>query len=625
MARAPVQFTSFNNSSSNVFFITAMVIIATWSLWVRASFPMLAISDAGFDDALFVRLARSLRSGHWLGDYDSLILAKGMFYPLFIAFAHTLHIPLKIAEHLTYLVAAAGCALLLRQWSRSNAICVVLFALLAFNPAIWGISFARVIRECLYISLSLTLLIVSGAAVLHPFSSFNRRLCVGVGAGLIGGMFWLTREEGLWILPALGVLLIAGVLYVYLDVQHSARKRALGEIAATAVAGLLTASMIVAAVSAINYRQYGVFTDVEFKAPGFLSAYGAISRIKPEVYRPKIILPQDVREKLYAVGPAAAQLRAGLDGENGDTWRRGGCAASRYPSVDKADCPEILSGWFMWALRDAASLAGHYTSAREAEKYYTELAKEINDACALGELDCFAPRHTLRPPLRWEDIKNAFATMIPMTAQLISSDTEIVPYTSKGDPTLYPFLEFTRTDQEKVLAARTLPYHPVALMVGKAYRVIASAFVITGLIGLFYAAWTFRRHPHLAFPIGLAAAAVTAIISRIALLSYLDVTSMPSMTVLYLSPATPFVFVAGVVGTWVGWNAYRPPIAKPHRGDWPILPFLDARNRTPLDAMRFGRVRYASALKLRPIMERKEAGTHEEAKSDNVIPPDRLT
>jgi hypothetical protein len=47
---------------------------------------------------------------------------------------------------------------------------------------------------------------------------------------------------------------------------------------------------------------------------------------------------------------------------------------------------EIAAGWFWWSLRCAASLAGHYSSAREGDAYFKCIADEINSAIDDGRL-----------------------------------------------------------------------------------------------------------------------------------------------------------------------------------------------------------------------------------------------
>src|SRR6516164_9445113 len=127
-----------------------LLLIAAVSLWLRSAFPLTAMPVYKHDDQLFVRLAHYLAAGQWLGPYDNLTLAKGMFYPMFIAATFWLSVPLKIAEHLFYLFICGSAAGLVRRAS-GNKLSLVLFALLAFNPVLWNYGFARVLRQGVYL------------------------------------------------------------------------------------------------------------------------------------------------------------------------------------------------------------------------------------------------------------------------------------------------------------------------------------------------------------------------------------------------------------------------------------------------------------------------------------------
>jgi hypothetical protein len=70
-------------------------------------------------------------------------------------------------------------------------------------------------------------------------------------------------------------------------------------------------------------------------------------------------------------------------------------ACAKLPST----CGDIGGGWFVWAFRDAVAKAGYYDSARHALSYYRDLAKEINQLCDRGKLDCEAPKSGLMPSL----------------------------------------------------------------------------------------------------------------------------------------------------------------------------------------------------------------------------------
>lgn len=236
--------------------------IAFLSLWLRSAFPIPAIGFAVDDDALFIKLAENVQSGRWLGPYDQLTLARGMFYPLFIALCHEVRLPLVIGEHLVY-VAASG--LLAASVARSGRgrLATILFAALAFNPVLWTGPLACVIREALYIGQSVALL---GLVVLIivPAERSNRRpaissLLLGVVLGLVLGSFFLTREEGIWIVPALATTVGARLVEAFhpsADTLLSRLRAGWTTAAALAVAGV-TSGITIGTVMLINNFRYG--------------------------------------------------------------------------------------------------------------------------------------------------------------------------------------------------------------------------------------------------------------------------------------------------------------------------------------------------------------------------------
>ena len=419
-------------------------LIALLSLGMRSGFPVHAIPNAGADDALFVSLARSLGAGHWLGSFNNLTLGKGMFYPLFIEVSFLIGLPLKIAEQLTYLATAYLAATLVRRATVSPSgrsfptLAFIIFVLLAFNPVLWTDPLARVIREGLYISLSLAVVVLTVWASFPPVEAsprFSRGLARGAFAGLAGTAFWLTREEGLWLAPAValivGLALVDTVRRHFSGTSNEARPTLIGKIAwratpwATAFAVFLLGT---GTVALINFKHYGVFETTEVQSYSFRHAYGAIARIEPDTWQRYVVFPKDARDRAYAVSAAARELAPVLDGPLGDTWRRIGCA-----QMGLEGCPEILAGWFLWAFRDAVATAGHYRTARDASDYYTRLANEIDSACASGALRCRPPRATLAPPFRAQYVSDTLHT-VPRFLGLIFrfGEGEIAPHPSDG-------------------------------------------------------------------------------------------------------------------------------------------------------------------------------------------------
>ena len=532
------------------------------SLWLRTGFPVIALGNAVDDDRLFVRAAHYLAAGEWLGPYDNLTLVKGMFYPLFLCAASLAAIPLKIAEQCVYLAVSALIAWIVARASQRRWLGSVMFAALAFNPSLWNPALARVIREGLYISLS-PAVVALGIVVAFPPAGrgFARSVLLGCLLGLIGAGFWLTREEGIWLAPALASILVVAAAYAAWP--RSAAPRSAGT--ALSPVSLLVAALVfggcLQTVMRLNGEFYGVRILNEIKSKPFERAYGALARIKPQTWRRYIVFPADARQKAYAASPAARELAPVFEGALDRRWRGYGCDEM---GIAPKDCPEILSGWFMWALRDAVAATGHYRSATDAQAYYTRLADEIDAACQTGALACLPRRIGLAPPFRWSYLGDAIDPALALTKILLTMrQGPIGSGSSVGAASdIYAFTDAVgpvsvRVNGGSMTGRRRALQMLAAQAIARGYALAMPVLAMLGACGIVVALARSRRRPAPAAMLALGIASLLAIGCRIALLAYLDATSLPAASLLYASPATPFVIVLAVVGIYLGAVALR--------------------------------------------------------------------
>lgn len=418
------------------------VLVAALSLWLRSGFPVFAIGGAVHDDQLFVDLAHYL-AFDWLGPFTQFTLAKGMFYPLFILATFFLGIPLKFAEHAAYLAACGFAAWLVVRVSGNRWLGFLLFTVLAFNPVLWTPNLARVIREGVYVPLSLALLMLAAAALLlrGPQATSPRRyLAILIVLGIIGADFWLTREEGIWIAPALLLILLYAAVREWLDWRrHPSQTPLLRRVLSFAGAIAVPAAvfvMVTGAVAGINYWRYGLFTTGEFHLASFKRAYGALSRIEHDEWRRYVVFPKDARARAYAVSPAARELEPFFERQGGEGWRKMGCE-----SMKLTRCPEIPAAWFVWAFREAVAAAGHYRSGDEVLAYYERLAAEIDAACDDGRIPCLPARATFAPPFRWHYVPDALVPAWRLVGMLTHPDGVAVATSVGAAPELAFFEE----------------------------------------------------------------------------------------------------------------------------------------------------------------------------------------
>src|SRR5207248_1435683 len=114
-----------------------------------------------------------------------------------------------------------ACALtagMVRRRVGNRYLSLILFAFLAFNPVSWNASLARVLRQGLYMSLSLALIALAVKVAFPSPSESNRSIwrvtLRGLGLGLVSACYWMTREEGLWLVPAVVVVLALAVVEI---------------------------------------------------------------------------------------------------------------------------------------------------------------------------------------------------------------------------------------------------------------------------------------------------------------------------------------------------------------------------------------------------------------------------
>ena len=538
----------------------ALFAVALVSVWIRTAYPLNAVGYAGHDDVLFMRLAGTIGAGDWLGHYDNLTHAKGMVYSAFILLNYLAGTSLILAEHLCYLAASLWFAMSLNRVCRVRGLAFVLFVVLAFNPAVWNPSVgSRVVRENLYVSLTLLVLALgircfatenSGG----PLDQWRRKRLLLSWLGVSLGLFWLTREEGVWLAPSMLLL-----MSYWLSTQRPAWRQA-RSIAAFVLTPVLGMALVIGAVNSLNYLYYGSFRNNDFRSADFRGAYGALARIRHDHWQRYVVFPKDARARAYAMSAAARELQPHLDGEVGDMWRDRGCAQMRL-----SPCDEVLSGWFMWALRDAVARAGHYGSAPQAQQFYQRLAAEINAGCMSHEGDCLPERTSLMPPWREEYANDTFSAALGIFGTLQDLGGPAPgPGSSVGKPFQLAIIEAITNSRlaptldspgQRPAELRDVIRRGMAQPLTRLESMFLKIGLPCALVGL--GAWmvvaAVRRR--VGANLIVAVAITVALMARVLLLAFLEATSIPSNNIVYLLPATPLALALGVVMAGIAWQA----------------------------------------------------------------------
>lgn len=332
--------------------------------------PVTLLPSALHDDGLFFRLAYSMVQGNWLGDYGETTLAKGPIFPIFLAVNAAIGLPITLSLALFY---AFSCWLLTSRLAQLNfpyLLALGLLVLLLFHPHSFP---TRIIRDNIYPGLTLIIL----AATVDVFFLKQRRAWTLVLYGIAAGSLWMTREEGVWVMPALLVLATT----VFSQIYRGEGRQGISELSAPVVIALASALLLVLSVCSLNYAKYGAFAVVDFKEQYFAKSLSLLNSIEPTKRTLHVPVNAEQRALAYEVSPAFAELRQYFEVE-GRGWTDHGCQV--YPHA----CGDYAGGWFMWAYRSAVATIGRYESFASSSAFYADVSREIELACASGALLC---------------------------------------------------------------------------------------------------------------------------------------------------------------------------------------------------------------------------------------------
>jgi hypothetical protein len=456
--------------------------------------------------------------------------------------------------------------------------------LLLLNPLTYSLGLTRAMREHIYTPLALVIfaLLVWSSRVRD--GALHIRTGIATALGLSLAAFWMTREEGLWLVPTL-LAAVAMLVLVRLAGSGGALRARINQPSLRQDAGVTALALGVAlcgvtAIGTQTMRAYGIADIVEFKQKEFLSAYGALSRVEPESWKPYVPVSRATLHKIYAVSPAAAALKPFLDGQNVQPTIQFGCQLYKVSPCDG----EFRAAWFMWMLREGASAAGQYENARAARRYYRLLAREINAACADGRLTCGPPRAGMAPPFHARYVTDTRAAL-GLVGEYFTTLPDVVvsqePRSCAVDDcpaaapellhflsTLHSSLFVTYEDKSAHLPDRAPGVRRNAEMqrsqaitgalqaVTVFYRAYAWLLFVVGGASLVAAAiiTLLRRRWDVLLTVAALAGAVAA--SRALLMAYMDAVAMPTISANYLSPAYPFLLLFAALGPVALFRAF---------------------------------------------------------------------
>jgi hypothetical protein len=339
--------------------------------------PILFLVYAPHDDGLYMRLAAILASGHWLGHFDQFTLMKGPGYPAFLAISGLSGLPISATQALFQALALLAAAWAVLRLTGSRAIAMWAIVILTFYPIGFYPAIERIIRDQIYWAQSLLIFSLFTIMLFAPPRRRTYEILIASLTGLILGWAWLTREEGIWFLPGLGLLAAGAIL-----INRKNRIQLVGHARNLCIvlAGFIAVN---AAFMTGNLIAYGSFIGVDFKEHNFKATVEALEDVDTGPILPFVPVSNAARSAVAKISPTFAPLAVALaPGGPAFGWNVFGCR------IYKQTCGDIAGGWFVWALRDAATMNHFYESPKTAAENFGKIANEIAAACADGRLRC---------------------------------------------------------------------------------------------------------------------------------------------------------------------------------------------------------------------------------------------
>ncbi|MBN2975171.1 hypothetical protein [Pseudomonas lactucae] len=351
-------------------FIFIYAVLVFFRFWLTGDRDIVA-TNSPYDEYWYIESASRYI---WGGGYTHMAFAQIPTYSIWLLSLNFIGIPARLGIDALWICSSLYLALAITRFTRWRVAGLLVFLLLGFHPYAIMV-FDRGLAETLLGALTV-LTLAAGIEVWNLRSAEN---CLAKRLSYIlfvaGFAFaYLTRKEGIVLLAPLIVVLFFS--FFQKDVWwHGRYWQKLG--AKLIIAPLLATIFLGGVISVCNYSRLHMLVLNELSAPGYQSAVKALNSIDVGRTPKHATVTAAARSLAYEVSPTFRELAPFFEGPIGKE-----IAAHPIAGSDG----EIGNGWFYWALRDAGATAGWFTSAKKADKKFSQIALDINNGFEQGKL-----------------------------------------------------------------------------------------------------------------------------------------------------------------------------------------------------------------------------------------------
>ena len=231
------------------------------------------------------------------------------------------------------------------------------------------------------ITLSQVLIVIGSMFAIYQRrdEKIKKILPFAIVGGLTLASLWLTREDGIWILPFVMVVLILTIVLILIkyfkEKNIKLNKLLIKTIVVITPMIILVLSLNV--VRLLNYNKYGVFIYNEINDGYFGKVIKTIYSVKTDEDIQYVTVTRNKINMLYNYSETLNSIKPELE-KSMDSWD--------YCDRKPGDT-QVEDGWFWWALKGAAESANMYDDAKKSDEFYKNVYEELNKAIKEGKIE----------------------------------------------------------------------------------------------------------------------------------------------------------------------------------------------------------------------------------------------
>ncbi|MCR4674773.1 MAG: hypothetical protein K5675_07170 [Lachnospiraceae bacterium] len=356
----------------NVIFFLVLGVLTVFRIGLQLRLPIGAFPAQYSDDGIMMSNAINLMQGNYLGEYNSYVLTKGISYSLFLVLTYATMIPYGMMLCIWNIISAVVFLRGISPRIYSKKLFAFLYLVLLYLP----IGMDRFIGTRIYRIgiMPYFALLVAGCAIgayLRRDKGSKALLPWLIFEGLFLAFFYNIREDSIWIMPLVFVILIIEIALVFGGLCK--KEMNLSKFLKRSLLYLLPILILFGTqqiYKGVNYCVYGIAEVNDRAGSSYADVLEDLYHIDGEIERVDVWVTQEMLQNAIDVSPTLASIEKEIH-ENMAQW-----------AVEKQVRGDLVG----WALREAVAEAGYYKDAVSTEAFYADVHKELTDAFSNGSL-----------------------------------------------------------------------------------------------------------------------------------------------------------------------------------------------------------------------------------------------